>query len=143
VVRQYLATHELPELGRIVMLGPPNQGSEVVDRLGRLRLFHWINGPAGQELGTSSQSLPRQLPPPKTKFGVIAGTHSINWILSCLIPGTDDGKVSVERAKLAGMADFITVPVSHPFLVRNRQAIGLTLAFLHSGSFTTEKPGSR
>ena len=140
VVRQYLATHEFPNAGRIVMLGPPNQGSEVVDRLGGCRLFGWLNGPAGRQLGTSSDSLPSRLPAPTSEVGVIAGTHSINWILSAMIPGPDDGKVSVARAKLPGMADFVTVPVSHPFLMRDRKVIDLTLAFLKNGAFDAVKP---
>jgi pimeloyl-ACP methyl ester carboxylesterase len=142
VVRQYLATHRLTNIGRVVMLGPPNQGSEVVDSLGGLRLFRWINGPAGLQLGTSSRSPPWRLPAPSAEVGVIAGTHSINWILSCLIPGPDDGKVSVERTRLVGMADFATVPVSHPFLMRDREAVELTLAFLRNGSFRRAKAGS-
>src|ERR1035437_545512 len=99
------------------MLAPPNQGSEVVDKLGRLSLFRWINGPAGQQLGTSGNSLPNQLPVPPVEVGVIAGTRSINWFLSALIPGPDDGKVSVERTKLAGMADFAAVDTTHTFIM--------------------------
>lgn len=137
MLRQFFAEHTLDNAGRIVMLGPPNQGSEVVDKLGRFTLFRWINGPAGQQLGTSCHDLPCQLPIPPVEVGVIAGTRSINGILSCLIPGRDDGKVSVERAKLAGMADFVTVPVAHPFLMRNRKVINLTLFFLQNGFFDT------
>jgi triacylglycerol lipase len=135
VLRQYFATRRLENAGRIVMLGPPNQGSEVVDRLGRFAPFDWINGPAGQQLGTGAASMPRKLPPPPLETGVIAGTHSINWILSCLIPGPDDGKVAVERTKFEGMRDFISVPVSHPFLMSNRKTIQLTLYFLEHGRF--------
>jgi triacylglycerol lipase len=142
VVRQYLAQHKLPNVGRVVMLGPPNQGSEVVDRLGGCRLFGWLNGPAGRQLGTSSDSLPSRLPAPKGEVGVIAGTRSINWILSAMIPGPDDGKVSVARTKLPGMVGFVTVPVPHPFLMRNRKAIALTLAFLQDGAFGTGVPSN-
>src|ERR1035437_6201046 len=102
VLRQYFATHKLESAGKIVMLAPPNQGSEVVDKLGRLSMFRWINGPAGQQLGTAGDSLPNRLPTPPVEVGVIAGTRSINWILSAMIPGANDGKVSVERTKLAG-----------------------------------------
>jgi pimeloyl-ACP methyl ester carboxylesterase len=135
VLRQYLARHPLPVPGRAVMLGPPNQGSEVVDRLGTTAAFRALNGPAGNQLGTDGASAPMTLPPPDIEFGVIAGTHSINWILSSLIPGRDDGKVSVERAKLPGMIDFVTAPCSHPFLMRDRDVIALTLRFLRTGRF--------
>ncbi len=140
VLRYYLATHKLENAGRIVMLGPPNQGSEVVDRRGRFSLFGWINGPAGQQLGTSGHSLPNQLPALPVETGVIAGTKSINPFLSMLIPGTNDGKVSVERTKIKGMTDFIAVAAAHPFLMRNREVINLTLSFLRDGQFKTEKP---
>jgi hypothetical protein len=117
------------------MLGPPNQGSEVVDKLGSLTLFQWINGPAGQELGTSSDSLPNILPIPPTEVGVIAGNRTINFFLSAMIPGPDDGKVSVERTKLKRMQDFAVLPLSHPFLMQNEKVITMTILFLQTGSF--------
>ena len=135
LVRSYLARHALPELGRVVMLAPPNQGSEVVDKLGWLFLFKWINGPAGNELGTGTNSTPNQLGPANFPVGVIAGDRSINWINSLLIPGRDDGKVSVERTKLAGMSDHIVIHAAHPFIMRNREAIRQTIQFLRSGAF--------
>jgi pimeloyl-ACP methyl ester carboxylesterase len=135
LLRYYFAHHSQTNIGRIVMLGPPNQGSEVVDKLGHFSLFDWINGPAGQQLGTASNALPRQLPVPPTEIGVIAGTQSINLILSTLIPGPDDGKVGVEHTKLDGMKDFATVSASHPFLMRDREVIAKTLSFLRTGRF--------
>ena len=140
VVRQYLADRPLPVPGRAVLLGPPNQGSEVVDRLGQTAAFKAINGPAGNQLGTDTNSVPRTLPEPSIPFGVIAGTRSINWINSSLIPGRDDGKVSVERTKLPGMADFTTVRCSHPFLMKNPRVIDLTLQFLRTGRFGQATP---
>ncbi len=138
VLRQYFRDHQLHNAGRLVMLGPPSQGSEVVDKLGAFALFDWINGPAGQQLGTGTNALPATLPATPLETGVIAGSHSINWILSGLIPGPDDGKVAIARTRFKGMQDFITVPVSHPFLMRDREVIGLTLQFLRKGTFTTE-----
>jgi triacylglycerol lipase len=135
LVRSYLARHPLPSLGRVVMLAPPNQGSEVVDKLGGWHLFKWINGPAGNELGTSANSTPNKLGPATYPVGIIAGDRSINWINSLLIPGPDDGKVSVKRAKLAGMSDFIVIHTAHPFLMQNREAIRQTIQFLRTGAF--------
>jgi pimeloyl-ACP methyl ester carboxylesterase len=135
ILRQYFATNTLECAGRIVMLAPPNQGSEIVDKLGGLALYQWINGPAGQQLGTVSNALPQTLPVPPLEVGVIAGTRSINLILSALIPGVDDGKVAVERTKLAGMADFAAVDTAHPFIMKNKAVIALTLSFLRDGSF--------
>lgn len=139
-MRQYLATRSLPSLGRVVMLGPPNQGSEIVDALGGLRFFGWINGPAGGQLGTRPDSLPNRLGPVNFELGVIAGDRSINWINSWIIPGPDDGKVSVERTRITGMRDHRVIHATHPFLTRNRRAIDLTLHFLRSGRFQELTP---
>jgi hypothetical protein len=135
LVRCYLARHPIPQLGRVVMLAPPNQGSEIVDRLGGWWLFKKINGPAGNELGTGVNSLPNRLGPVNYCVGVIAGSRTINWINSLMIPGTDDGKVSLERTKLAGMSDYLVIPATHPFIMRNRTAIRQTICFLQRGCF--------
>ena len=74
LVRHYLTDHNVPNLGRTVMLGPPNGGSEIVDKLGDLAVFEWLNGPAGQQLGTGPDSVPNQLGPVNYEVGVIAGT---------------------------------------------------------------------
>ena len=135
LVRSYLARHSIPSLGRVVMLAPPNQGSEVVDKLGRLFLFKWINGPAGSELGTGTNSTPNRLGPATFPVGVIAGDRSINWINSLLITGRDDGKVSIERTRLGGMSDHIVIHTAHPFIMRNREAIRQTIQCLRTGGF--------
>jgi pimeloyl-ACP methyl ester carboxylesterase len=140
LVRSYYERHPPGKLGRVVMLGPPNQGSEVVDKLGNWWLFQKINGPAGCELGTSPDSTPNKLGPVNFELGVIAGDRSINWINSLMIKGKDDGKVSVARSQVQGMKDFHIVHVAHPFLMRNPQVIASTLRFLQSGHFTASVP---
>jgi len=135
LVRSYLSRHTIPNLGRVVMLGPPNQGSEVVDKLGSWRIFKKLNGPAGNELGTDKNSTPNKLGPANFCVGVIAGDRSINWINSFIIPGSDDGKVSVERTRLAGMTDHIVIHAVLPFLMRNRTAIRQTVHFLRTSLF--------
>lgn len=135
LVRSYLAHHSVPALGRVVMLGPPNQGSEVVDKLGSWWLFKKLNGPAGSELGTGPDSAPNRLGPANFCAGIIAGNWTINWINSLLIPGRNDGKVSVERTKLAGMADHVVIAAAHPFIMKNPVAIRQTIGFLQNGRF--------
>jgi len=136
LVRSYLARHDVPELGRVVMLAPPSQGSEVADKLASLSLYQWINGPAGNELGTDKNSVPNHLGPAHFPIGIIAGDRSINWINSLFfIPGPDDGKVSVERARLAGMSDFRVIHTAHPFIMRNSEVIRQTIRFLRTGKF--------
>jgi len=135
IVRELARTELVRNIGRVVMLGPPNHGSEVVDALGDWYLFGAINGPAGGELGTSMSSGPQRLGPATFEAGIIAGSRSINWINSLIIPGVDDGKVSVQSAKLEGMRDFVLVGTSHPFLMTDREVIRQTIRFLTSGCF--------
>ena len=118
------------------MLAPPNGGSEVVDRIGHWRLFGWLNGPAGRELGTGPGSLPNRLGPVRFPLGVIAGDRSINWINSLfLLPGRDDGKVTVARTRVDGMADHLVIHATHPMIMRHPEVIRQTLHFIREGRF--------
>jgi len=135
LVRYYLASRSLDNLGHVVMLSPPNQGSEVVDKLGNFPGFYVFNGPAGQQLGTSVESLPNKLGPVDYSVGIITGNKSINLILSTFIPGDDDGKVSIERAKVAGMSDYLIVPHAHPMIMRSEEVICQTMCYLQNGKF--------
>lgn len=141
IVRYYLNHHELSNLGRVVMLSPPNQGSELVDRLKKSFIYRKINGPAGQQLGTDKDSLPLNLGPVNFELGVITGKRSFNLLNSMIIPGPDDGSVSVERAKVAGMKDFLVLPSSHTFIVKSRDAIEQVIYFLKYGIFKHETHG--
>jgi len=135
LLRDYLASHTIDRMGRAVMLAPPNQGSEVVDKLGGWKLFYTLNGPAGLQLGTDSNSVPNRLGPVNFELGVIAGNKTINFLLSTLIPEVNDGKVSVSRAQVAGMKDFIVMPYTHPFIMRRKAVIGQALHFIQQGTF--------
>ncbi len=135
LVRHYLARNSVLELGRVVMLAPPNQGSEVVDQFSKVPGYETVNGPAGYQLGTGPDSVPNVLGPVSYPVGVIAGTESVNLILSTAFDEPNDGKVSVERARVEGMADFITVEASHPFIMRDDDAIRQVLFFLADGRF--------
>lgn len=135
LVRQYTQHHSIPGLKRVVMLGPPNQGSEVVDKLKHIPGFAWWHGPAGLQLGTSENDIPRNLRPVNFEVGIIAGKRSMNMFLSSLLPGLDDGKVSVESTKAEGMKDFIALPCTHTFMMRNPETIRQTLLFLQYGRF--------
>jgi len=136
LLRQYLKDHDLPELGRVVMLGPPNQGSAAVDELRDVPGFDWLNGPAGQQLGKGENSVPLKLGPATFELGVIAGNRTIDPITSAVLENPDDGRVSVEDTKLDGMADFVVVEHSHAFMMRMRRTIELTKAFLSKGRFS-------
>ncbi len=135
LVRLYLDRHRLPELGRVVMLSPPNHGSEIADQLRDNTLYRWFNGPAGQELGRGG--LPTHLGPVDYPVGIITGNKAAWWDrwFSRLLPGEDDGKVSVESARLEGMRDFLVVPYTHTFIMIREVVISQVIHFLRTGRF--------
>ena len=135
IVRQYLQANSLPKGSRLVMLAPPNRGSEVVDYLKKFFAYRWLTGPAGQQLGTNTESIPNRLKPVDIEVGIIAGAKSLNPIFSSFISGPDDGRVSVERTKLEEMSDFLVVSSNHTLIMRNKAAIRQVVHFLEHGEF--------
>ena len=138
LARVYLARYRPQRLGRVVMLGTPNGGSEIADRLKGFLPYRAFFGPAGQQLGTlRDAAVDAMLPSVDYPVGIIAGNRSIYPISSVVLPKPHDGRVSVENTMIDGMADHIVVGTSHPWLVRNHEAIAQTIAFLRDGRFRT------
>jgi triacylglycerol esterase/lipase EstA (alpha/beta hydrolase family) len=137
VVREIVAAQVMP-VARVVMLSPPNHGSEAAALLGDLWLFRRIAGPAGQQL----RPVPAATDSPSLSFelGVLTGNRTFNPWMSLMLPGDDDGKVTVASARLSGMRDFRVLPVSHPFIMRDREAIQEVLFFLEHGHFEATLP---
>jgi pimeloyl-ACP methyl ester carboxylesterase len=135
LARVYLTKYRPKRLGRVVMLGTPNGGSEIADRLKDFLPYRAWFGPAGQQLGTQRDATLAMLPPVDYPVGIVAGNRSVYPISSVFLPKPHDGRVSVENTKLEGMADHIVIGASHPWLPRNALAIGQTIAFLRDGRF--------
>lgn len=137
LVRYYLTENDLDLLGRVVMLGPPNQGSEVVDRLSPLPGFGLL-GPAGRVLGTEEESVLKELGPVEFELGIVAGATNINPLGFLFLDGPHDSLVSVESTKVEGMDAHIVLPVTHTFMMRNNEVIDHTIHFLKTGQFIPE-----
>ncbi len=140
VTRAWIAAHRPANLGRVVMLAPPNRGSPLGDLVAGSALLRFLMGTTAAELGTDPTSLPNRLPPADFEVGVIAGTSNYNPIRAVFIDGENDGTVPVSSTRLEGMRDFVTVPASHTFIMRSDDALAQTLAFLRSGRFTHVEP---
>jgi pimeloyl-ACP methyl ester carboxylesterase len=136
LARLYVAKYRPSRLGRVVLLGTPNGGSELADLLEPLSIYRWFFGPAGVQLTTHPETALASLPAPDCPVGIVAGSRSIYPISSLFIlPRPNDGRVSVESAKLADMADHTIVRATHAGLTRHPAAIDQTIAFLHAGRF--------
>lgn len=139
LVRQYFQDHAVPEAERLVMLGPPNHGSEIVDRHKDAWWFRKATGPAGQQLGTDTDSVPNRLLPVPLEIGIIAGKDG-GGLFSEDFREAHDGKVSVESARLAEMKDFLVVDAGHTFIMNSDEVIRQVVFFLREGRFDRPLP---
>ena len=135
LVRSYLAQQPKPHSGRVVMLSPPNQGSEIIDAFADSELLRALLGPAGMELGTEPGGVAGELGPVRFSLGVITGDRSLSLLGSWLIPGPDDGKVAVDRAAVEGGADFKVVHATHTFIMNRKDVAEDVVHFLKNGKF--------
>ncbi len=120
----------LPRLNRVVMLGPPNQGSSFAAKLSRLGLFETITGNAGMQLGPSWDSIRDGLGTPPCPFAIVAGDISKGALQNPLLNGPSDGVVTIEEASLDGMAEIVAVPVIHSFLMSDSSVVRAAVSFL-------------
>ena len=135
IVRYFLQTYPLENVGRVVMLSPPNQGSQVVDFLKEKAVVREIMGPAFDQLSTDTDAFVNTLDGIDAEVGIITGNQSINWINSVIIPGEDDGKVSVDHARMKNMKDFLVVERTHPFIMNADEVLDAVVNFIETGKF--------
>ena len=144
LVRLYLAEYSPDHVGRVVMLAPPNQGSEIADFVADLvaesPALSRILGPTESLLVTDSTGIAQQLGPADFELGIITGNRSMNPIGSWLIPGPDDGKVAVDRARLDGAAAFLVIGATHTFIMNRRDVADQTIHFVREGRFSADTP---
>jgi triacylglycerol lipase len=138
ILRRYLSNHTIQNLGRVVMVAPPNHGSDLINHLGSSALVRTLLGPGALELGTDSHAILNRLGPLDFQCGVIAGDRSLNPFFSHLLKGPNDGKVTVESARVDGMRDFLVLHSSHTWLIWRKQTLRQTLCFLESGHFNRD-----
>jgi pimeloyl-ACP methyl ester carboxylesterase len=136
VIRAYLARYRPPSLGRVVMLGTPNQGSAVADFVCNWRLYKKLYGPAGQQLVTKVDSFRHLYGLVDYEVGILAGNRSIDIICSIILGREPhDGKVTVKSTELEGMKDHLVIPANHTYFPSDKRAWKQTLAFLRDGAF--------
>lgn len=135
LVRQYLNQTEIPGLSRVVMLGPPNQGSQMADYVSSLELLRPLTPEAIEQLGTGERSVPQRLGPVDFELGIIAGTANSRGPMPGTPARASDGTVAVEETMVPGMLDFIELPVGHTFMMWSPAVRDQVLHFLREGRF--------
>jgi len=136
IARYYIATYSPQNIGKVVMLGPPNTGSEFADFLDENKflgpMFHKIFGPAAKELTTGHKHIDDDIHYP---LGIIAGNASINPLAPWILEKEHDGIVPVERTKIKGMTDHIVMRSTHTFMMFNKDVIKQVENFLKHEKF--------
>lgn len=140
VIRTMLR-EKFPNLGRIVMIAPPNQGSLMAQQVEDLDLYQWIFGPAGRELPADNKAFFESLPIPPTEFGIIAGGRGDGEGFNPLLEGDDDSTVRVEETRLPGAADFVLIHNTHTLLLFDPETARQAIHFLKTGRFEKGKAG--
>jgi hypothetical protein len=140
VIRHYLADRARsgaagPRIGRMVMIAPPNQGSLRAQAWSESKLFAFLFGQPGQELGAGWRQLQQRLAVPECEFGIVAGVRGDGRGWRSYLPGDDDGTVDVESTRLSGARDFLTVRSGHTLIMYHPEVIEATARFIEHGYF--------
>jgi triacylglycerol lipase len=141
LVRYYLKNYPLEDLGKVVMIAPPNQSTELAELFADSSWIDTNTGPAKIQLSAQQDSWVNQLGPVNFAVGIIAGNYNSNLLTAWLLPGDDDGVVSVESTKLKNMKDFMIVPEKHFRLRGNQTVLQQTAYFLKHSRFYRSTTG--
>lgn len=122
----------LPRCRSMVMLGPPNQGASIARCLAPTKVFGWVTGPGGMELGANWNSISERLATPPFPFIIVAGETQVAGIDNPLIEGKGDFVVSLDEARLDGAERIETVPVLHSFLMQDPVCVAKSVEYISS-----------
>jgi hypothetical protein len=137
MIRAYLEKYKVDNLGRVVLLGTPNKGTEAADHFSDGWLMK-ILGPTANALGTDDGSFPNSLATPYYPVGVIAGKLN-SQLNDPVVPGEDDGLVSIEATKIDDMTDFIVIETGHSMMRYDKEVADQTAQFIKTGAFNEQK----
>ncbi|MGA2624642.1 MAG: hypothetical protein ABSF91_12360 [Bacteroidota bacterium] len=125
-----------PTIYRIVMITPPNHGTEIADFFSSSSIFKFFLGPNVENMKTDSNSLANRLPLPlKSQVGIIVGEKSDSTGYNPFIKGSNDGYVTPDEAKLGMEKDFRIIYKSHTLITQSKKTRRLVLSFLRNGTF--------
>lgn len=145
VVRSMLQYSQLdekfPDIFRIVMIAPPNHGSEMADFGSTVELLPNFLGPNLELMKTDSNSYVNNLPVPyRSEVGLIIGSlGSEKQGYNPFIKGDNDGLVTPASAKMGIEKDFAVVKEFHGLLPQRKIVCKLVVEFLKTGAFPVKE----
>ena len=136
LLRHYLYKNKDIDIEKIIMLAPPNKGSDLVDIFGNNFIFKKRYGPAGQQIGTDLEQNLHLSNLEEYKVGIIAGDKTDHPYFSIFIPGKDDGKVALTNTFIDSDFDFLIVPCGHETILKSKIVLRAVDNYLKKGEFS-------
>ena len=134
VARCLLRDFRPANLGRVVMLAPPNQGSRLAAGVRPRSLFKRLMGPAAEQMGDHVEHMEEVVGPVDFELGVITGDRPLLPVNPFLEP-PHDGRVRVDEARIEGMADFLVVHRDHALIMNDPRVVRQAIHFFENGEF--------
>lgn len=124
-----------PFIYRIVMIAPPNKGSDVADFFVQFPLILKIAGPNVKNLTTDPKVGAAKYPVPDAEIGLIAGGTGVGKGYNILLDKDNDGLVKADQTVLGVEKDIVFVKDTHVGLLFNKEVVDQTILFLREGKF--------